>query len=150
MATVSPEDCWSYSLTLPHDPRSAHVARVTLRAVVQSHGLTHLADVTELVASELVANTYLHSDGPAEIRLRRVGAECVRISVWDTNPDIPEPFARPVRLGKGRVPAVDVEAAGGRGLLIVRRLAEAWGSWSAGRAFPGVPGKMLWCEVGRQ
>ncbi|GHF45977.1 hypothetical protein GCM10010218_29010 [Streptomyces mashuensis] len=150
MADASPENPWSYSLTLPHDARSARIARLTLRGVVESHGLDELADVVELVVSELVTNAYLHSDGPAEIRLKLVGPSTVRISVWDTSPDIPEPFMRPVKLGRGAVPAVDTDADGGRGLLVVRRCAGNWGSWGLDEDFPGLTGKLLWCEVGRE
>ncbi len=148
MATVSPENPWSYSLTLPHDPRSARIARITLRGVMESHGMDELADVTELVVSELVTNAYLYSDGPAEIRLRQVHEDNIRISIWDTNPDIPTAFERRhTRPGTHNVPEIDLEAACGRGLLIVRLCAEAWGSWSVDKAFPGLAGKMLWCEL---
>ncbi|MCC3778527.1 ATP-binding protein [Streptomyces sp. UNOB3_S3] len=147
MATVSPENRWSYSLTLPHDPRSARIARLTLRGAVESHGMGELADVTELVVSELVTNSYLYSDGPTEVRLKKVTDERVRISVWDGNPEVPSPFERPVILGKGRIPEIDPEAPRGRGLRIVRLCADNWGSWSGDQDYLGVRGKLLWCEV---
>ncbi|MDT0452327.1 ATP-binding protein [Streptomyces hesseae] len=147
MATVSPENRWSYSLTLPHDPRSARVARITLRSAVESHGMDELADVTELVVSELVTNSYLYSDGPTEVRLKYVADDRLRISVWDRNPEVPAAFERPVHLGKGRIPEIDPEASRGRGLRVVRLCADNWGSWSASAAYLGLQGKLLWCEV---
>ncbi|MEU8585150.1 ATP-binding protein [Streptomyces abikoensis] len=147
MATVSPENRWSYSLTLPHDPRSARIARLTLRGAVESHGMGELADVTELVTSELVTNAYLYSDGPTDVRIKYVADDRVRISVWDRNPEVPAPFERPVVQGKGRIPEIDPEAPRGRGLRIVRLCADNWGSWSAGASYLGFQGKLLWCEV---
>lgn len=150
MATVSPENPWSYSLNLPHDPRSPRVARLTLRGVLDSHGLRRLADVAELLVSELVTNSYLHSRGPAELRIKQVTGGALRVSVWDTNPEIPAPFDTPTRRRRSAPVPCDTEATRGRGLLIVRMCADSWGSWSIGEAFPGVTGKLLWCEVGRR
>ncbi|MFI9204983.1 ATP-binding protein [Streptomyces sp. NPDC053048] len=149
MATVSPENPWFYSLTMARDPRAARIARLTLRGVMASHDMDDLSDLVELLASELVTNSYLHSDGPAELRVRQVDGDNVRISVWDTNPEVPAPFDRPVWRGKLSAPAFDPEATCGRGLLLVRLCANSWGSWSIGESFPGVTGKLLWCEVGR-
>ncbi|GHC70062.1 ATP-binding protein [Streptomyces cinnamoneus] len=151
MATVSPENRWSYSLTLPHDPRSARVARITLRGMLENHGMDELADVTTLIASELVTSSYLSTDGPAEVRLKQVAADRVRISLWDKSPEIPAPFDRPARLPR-RKPGSDVDVANSpdTGLLIVRQCAASWGSWSVGEEFPGVTGKLLWCELNRE
>ncbi|MFK4183230.1 hypothetical protein ACI2L4_04300 [Streptomyces sparsogenes] len=49
----NPENPWSYSLRLPHDPRAAAIARTTLRAVLARHGMGELADPATLVASDL-------------------------------------------------------------------------------------------------
>ncbi|MEU5053481.1 ATP-binding protein [Streptomyces sp. NPDC021096] len=151
MATVSPENRWSYSLILPHDPRSVRIARLALRGVLESHGMGELADVAELVVSEFVTNSYLSADGPAEVRLKEVGDGRIRISVWDTSPEIPAQFERPGRRGKGAPPwPADGEGGvddGTSGLSIVRHCAESWGSWSLRQSLPGVAGKLLWCEV---
>ncbi|MFC4513728.1 ATP-binding protein [Streptomyces ehimensis] len=147
MATVSPENRWSYSLTLPNDPRSARVARITSRGAVETHGMGELADVTELVVSELVTNSYLYSDGPIEVRLKYVADDRLRIRVWDRNPEVPLAFERPVRCGKGLIPEIDPEASRGRDLRIVRLCADNWGSWSGSATYPGLQGKLLWCEV---
>jgi anti-sigma regulatory factor (Ser/Thr protein kinase) len=97
MLTVSPSECegpptWAYALQLPHDARAARIARVTLRAVLAGHGMAQLQDNAELLASELVTNAYRYSDGPAGLRLRGLGGDRLRVSVWDTNPHIPPPF----------------------------------------------------------
>ncbi|MEU1308966.1 ATP-binding protein [Streptomyces cinnamoneus] len=147
MATVSPENRWSYSLTLPHDPRSARVARITLRGVLESHGMDELADVTELIVNELVTSSYLNAEGPAEVRLKQVTTDRVRVSLWDKSPEIPAPFDRPARLPRRNVTTgMDPDT----GLLIVRQCAASWGTWSVGEEFPGVTGKLLWCELNRE
>ena len=149
MVTVSPSECeasqaWAYSLQLPHDPRAARIARVTLRAVLAGHDMTQLQDTAELLASELVTNAYRYSSGPATLRLSGLARTRLRVSVWDANPHIPPPFdkrSRPV----GPVPA---EADGGRGLFLVCHYAQAWGGCPIGDELYGVRGKLLWCEVG--
>lgn len=147
MATVSPENRWSYSLILPHDPRSARIARLTLRGVLESHGMDELADVAELVVSEFVTNSYLSTEGPTEVRLKEAGDGRIRISVWDTSPEIPAQFERPGRRGKGAAPGTADVTENGGGLSIVRLCAESWGSWALRQSLPGVAGKLLWCEV---
>ncbi|MFI5678254.1 ATP-binding protein [Streptomyces cellulosae] len=151
MATVSPSECetfptWAYALQLPHDARAARVARVTLRAVLAGHGMSQLQETAELLASELVTNAYRYSDGPAALRLRGLGGDRLRVSVWDTNPHIPPPFdnrSQPLC-------PVPAEAAGGRGLFLVRHYAENWGGYPLGDDLFGRGGKLLWCEVGSE
>ncbi|MEK8144533.1 ATP-binding protein [Streptomyces sp. M10(2022)] len=68
---------------------------MTLRAVLDGHGLGELTDTAELLVCELVTNAYRYSDGHATLRLRRMEGKRLRIGVWDTNPVIPAPFDRP-------------------------------------------------------
>ncbi|MFG3088316.1 ATP-binding protein [Streptomyces antibioticus] len=150
MVTVSPSECeggstWAYSLQLPHDPRAARIARVTLRAVLAGHGMSELKDTAEVLATELVTNAYRHSTGPATLRLRGIGRGRIRVSVWDANPYIPSPFDR--RSGASRPAPVDAEAEGGRGLFLVCHYAEAWGGHPLGGDRRGPRGKLLWCEI---
>ncbi|MDQ0788680.1 ATP-binding protein [Streptomyces sp. B3I8] len=134
MVTVAPprsevSPSWAYALHLPRDARAVRIARVTLRAVLAGHGMGQLIDNAELLTSELVTNAYRHSDGPAFLRLRGPeNGRRVRVSVWDSNPYIPPPFDR--RPGLPR--HVPPEAHGGRGLLLVRHYAEAWGGYPLG------------------
>ncbi|WP_329217286.1 ATP-binding protein [Streptomyces sp. NBC_01485] len=152
MVTVSPSECeavptWAYVLQLPHDPRGARIARVTLRAVLAGHGMVQLQDSAELLATELVTNAYRHSTGPATLRLRGLGRSRLRVSVWDANPHIPPPFDK--RSGSIHLPAsASVEAEGGRGLFLVCHYAETWGGYPLGGSPSGGGGKLLWCEVG--
>lgn len=152
MVTVSPphtsecetEPTWAYTLQLPHDPRAARIARVTLRAVLAGHSMSRLVDIAELLASELVTNAYRHSTGPAGLRLRGLGGGRLRMSVWDANPHIPPPFDT----SPGRLRPVPVEADGGRGLFLVCQYADAWGGYPLGDDLFGRGGKLLWCELG--
>lgn len=103
MATVMPP--WAYTLQLPQDPRGPGIARATLRTVLLVHGMRDLIDTAELLASELVTNAYRHSSGSYSLRLRGAGRNRVRVGVWDSNPEIPAPFAercpgRAVRIGR--------------------------------------------------
>ncbi|WP_345560279.1 ATP-binding protein [Streptomyces plumbiresistens] len=149
MVTVSPSECetsppWAYALQLPHDARATRIARVTLRAVLAGHGMDQLQERAELLTSELVTNAYRYSDGPAALRLRGLGGDRLRVSVWDTNPDIPPPFDQPSR----PLRPVPATAAGGRGLFLVCHYAQTWGGYPLGDDLFGRGGKLLWCEVG--
>lgn len=145
MATVAPPHPWTYALRLPHDPRAARVARMTVRAVLTGHERREAVDVVELLTSELVANAYRHTKGPASLRLTGLGDGRLRVGVWDTHPHIPAPFDRP----PGEWPPVaPLDAVGGRGLLLVRAYADSWGGWSLGAGALGRrAGKLLWFEV---
>jgi anti-sigma regulatory factor (Ser/Thr protein kinase) len=149
MVTVSPSKCeasptWAYALQLPHDPRAASIARVTLRAVLAGHGMCQLQDPAELLASELVTNAYRYATGPATLSLCGLARGRLRLSVWDANPHIPPPFDK----RSGPLCTVPGEADGGRGLLLVCHYADAWGGYPLGDDLFGRGGKLLWCEVG--
>lgn len=98
------------------------------------------SDAVALVVAELAANSVLHGRVPGrdfELRLRcdhAVGV--VRVEVSDTHRGCPVP----TRPGPGTAEP-DVDAEGGRGLLLVAAVAERWGV--EGR--PG-PGKTVWAE----
>ncbi|MFI7294366.1 ATP-binding protein [Streptomyces sp. NPDC050121] len=143
MVTVAPPDVWVYALRLPHDPRAARVARMTVRAALGGHGMGEVLDVVELLTSEMVANVYLHTDGPASLRLTAPGDGRLRVGVWDSHPYIPAPFAKPPG---DRLSPVPVDGEGGRGLYLVQEYADWWGGWALGRG----AGKLLWFEVGGQ
>ena len=146
MATVAPPNTWSYALRLPHDPRAARVARMTVRAALNGHGLPELLNTTELLTSELVTNAYRHTKGPASLRLTALGEGRLRVGVWDNSPHIPAPFDKPPG---DRIPPAPTDAEGGRGLLLVREYASSWGGWPLGDGLLGRgAGKLLWFEVG--
>ena len=102
------DEAWEYTLGIPHDPRAVAVSRHTLRLALAAHGLPHVGDVAELLASELIGNAVRHTKGPAALRVRWVGG-VLRIGAWDADPTPPAP-----PLGA----ALDVER--GRGLELVR------------------------------
>lgn len=103
-------------------------------------------DTLSQVACELVTNAYLHTKGPASLRLTSLGDGRLRGGVWDSHPHIPAPFAKPP---EDRVPRASVGADGGRGLYLVQEYADSWGGWTLGDDLLGRgAGKLLWFEVG--
>ncbi|MEU3725105.1 ATP-binding protein [Streptomyces sp. NPDC031705] len=88
------------------------------------------AEDVMLLVSEVVANACLHGGGPGALVLDCTEGR-LRIEVTDSNP------AAPALPARGKDPA----KPGGHGLMIVDRLARAWGSR------PGVIGKCVWLEV---
>jgi anti-sigma regulatory factor (Ser/Thr protein kinase) len=138
-----PEEFWAYTLQLPRDERAVRVARVTLRAVLDTYDLGRAKDLAVLLASELVTHAMRYSDGPAWMRLSKREETRVRIGVWDSNPTIPKPFL------DGLDPPPDAWGTeDGRGLLMVRQCSDAWGGHVLGRQRSGPIGKLLWFEVG--
>ncbi|MFG3017017.1 ATP-binding protein [Streptomyces sp. NPDC048254] len=148
MGTVSLPDTWAYALRLPHDPRAARVARMTVRAALGGHGRHEILDLVELLTSELVTNAYRHTDGPASLRLTALPDGRLRVGVWDSHPRVPAPFGAPP---SDRVPLAPVDAEEGRGLRLVQEYADSWGGWSIGDGGPldRGAGKLLWFEVDR-
>ncbi|MFJ9154240.1 ATP-binding protein [Streptomyces sp. NPDC102270] len=108
--------------------------------------MAHVLNRVELLTSELVTNAYLHTKGPAPLRLTALGEGRLRVGVWDSHPYIPAPFARHPG---DRVPPAPAGDLGGRGLFLVQELADSWGGWSLedGLLDRGA-GKLLWFEVG--
>lgn len=120
-------------------------ARLHARNVLWEWGLNALAEDAELVVSELVTNAVAAaqrrafqassaepSTGPVPIWLALSSdRQAVVIQAWDANPD--PPIAR----------CGDLDADGGRGLLIVRALAETW-NWYRPR---GSGGKTVWAVI---
>ncbi|MFF2507373.1 ATP-binding protein [Streptomyces sp. NPDC058067] len=125
---------WEYTLYIPHDARAIPISRRTLRLILTAHDLPRIAEVAELLATELVSNALRHTKGPAALRLRWTGL-ILRIGVWDADPTPPTP---PLH-----VAAADAEA--GRGLTLVRGCADGWGWYPL--TSTGDTGKYVWCEL---
>ena len=83
----------------------------------------------ESIVGELAANAVLHARSRFTLSLYNRG-DRVQIEVTDANPRLPA------------VALVPTDALSGRGLIIVERLARAWGV----RVQPG-EGKVIWAEV---
>ncbi|MGY1500400.1 ATP-binding protein [Streptomyces sp. QTS52] len=146
MVTVALPDTWVYALRLPHDPRAARVARMTVRAALNGHGMHEVVDIVELLTSELVTNAYRHTKGPASLRLTALGCGRLRTGVWDTSSHIPAPFDKPTG---DRVTPAPTDAVSGRGLLLIQEYADSWGGWPLGDGLlDRGAGKLLWFEVG--
>ncbi|MFB8203440.1 ATP-binding protein, partial [Kitasatospora purpeofusca] len=117
----------------PPAPEAVPAARWLVGAIVREWGVPLPDDALrdlELCASEVIANALLHTgDRCAVTVLRRPGR--LRVEVTDRCPALPQ-------RERG------VEETGGRGLLLVEVLAEAWG-W-----YPQGDGKVVWFELPEQ
>lgn len=104
-----------FEVSLPRDRACAAIAR----RLVERHfsfelGPGAMADVKQ-VTTELVENAYRHGEGEIRLRLQRRD-ERVRVEVID------EGLSAAIRVRRSRF------GAGGQGLLLVDRLASAWGT----------------------
>jgi anti-sigma regulatory factor (Ser/Thr protein kinase) len=114
-------------------PGAIPFARRHTRDVLVEWGLRDLAENSELVVTELVANAVAASRQAASpVRLWLVSDwDRVLIVVWDAVPTPPD------RVSAG------CEAESGRGLMLVDALSEQWG-WCPGA---GNDGKFVWAAV---
>ncbi|MGA5192997.1 ATP-binding SpoIIE family protein phosphatase [Streptomyces exfoliatus] len=111
---------------LPQEGRAASVARGLVTEQLAAWDLAELADVCELVVSELVGNALRYGNGPGELRLLR--GERLVVEVSDTGPDLPQ------------IQHADLSDEGGRGLQLINMLCRRWGSCRT------VTGKVVWAE----
>ncbi|WP_392674436.1 SpoIIE family protein phosphatase [Streptomyces sp. LN785] len=113
-----------------NDPEALISSRHMIRAAVRAWGAKERADEVELAADELITNALMHTDGGAIVTIRVLtGPERrLRVDVEDRSSALP----RPRDAGDSGV--------SGRGLMLVDRLADAWGVESRGS------GKCVWCE----
>jgi sigma-B regulation protein RsbU (phosphoserine phosphatase) len=104
-------------LELPPDPTAPGLARSFVARALASPGQEELQEVGQLLVSELVTNAVVHAASAVEIELERdADAVTVRVRDADTGPLV-------MRAGGGS--ELD---EGGRGFVLVDRLAEAWGT----------------------
>ncbi|MFD3514095.1 ATP-binding protein [Streptomyces sp. NPDC058657] len=129
-------DPWQYELRFPCDPRGPRVARTTLRAVLDAHGLGELIDRAALLTSELATNSVQHTRSPAAVRLHWL-FPVLRVSVMDLSPELP----RILR------PAPSAHDETGRGLTLLDRLADRWGGCATSDGPFGGGGKTMWFEL---
>lgn len=104
-------------LELPATPAAASVARLFVRCLCEEWGVGTVADVAELLSSELVTNAVIHANSAIELEAARSAAS-LRVDVRDVGPGS-------VSADRARTPSS--EAEGGRGLAIVASLASEWG-----------------------
>ncbi len=111
-------------------PEAAGHARRFTRRALRAWGVPRDAmDVPLLVVSELVTNALVHTDGRVRLDLTLINHR-LRVVVTDASPRTP---VKPTSLGW--------EATGGRGILLVEAMSEAWGT------LPVSGGKQVWSEV---
>jgi anti-sigma regulatory factor (Ser/Thr protein kinase) len=113
---------------LPCEGRSAGLARSYVRETLGAWGQSQLADTAALLVSELVTNAVLHARTPLHLSLR-LHPNRVRVEVGDGNPAQPA-MQKP-----------DPLSPGGRGLVLVDRLAPTWGVEER------AAGKVVWFEL---
>ena len=118
----------STAVTLDCQALSVGAARRTVRSFLRGHGVDGVEDVASLLVSELVTNAVLHARTAVGLRIAAVG-DRLRVEVSDGS------RARPVRQ------EFRPEATGGRGLLLLDRLAASWDV----RRTPD--GKTVWFEL---
>ncbi|MEU1124047.1 ATP-binding SpoIIE family protein phosphatase, partial [Streptomyces sp. NPDC005899] len=111
---------------LPETGNPASVARGLVTEQLGRWGLADLADVTELVVSELVGNAMRYGGGPGRLRLLR--GERLLVELADTGPDLPQ------------IQHAGESDEGGRGLQLINLLCRRWGSCRT------ATGKVVWAE----
>ncbi|MFB7635413.1 ATP-binding protein [Streptomyces sp. NPDC056149] len=139
-----------FAMRFTSTPRGARLARRLASHRLDEWGYPYDGEVNEVVSAvvgELAANAVLHGHVPGRdfaLRLTGFGAADrlgFRVEVSDTRGErLPT-----VTWGRGAGAAADGcdgLAEGGHGLLIVGRLAAAWGVVPR----PGGPGKTVWAE----
>ena len=116
-----------YVLPLPRSPDSVGRARSAIReALVGLPG--DVAEVSALLANELVANAIAHGEGSISMATE-IRSDCVRVVVTDEGTVLPV------------LQETNPTAESGRGLSIVSALATRWGVDLGG------PGKSVWFEL---
>lgn len=91
------------------------------------------------MASELLTNAHLHTQGPYALRVLPMECGRLRVAVRDTDPRVPYGFRAE--------PAVPPEGAeGGRGLRLARACADSVGVSVLRELGASKGGKLLWAE----
>lgn len=112
---------------VPSDPAAVGRVRAAVTRQLTEWGLMELEFATELILSELVTNAVRYGSGP--IRVRLLYDRTLICEVSDASSTSP------------RLRHAAEEDEGGRGLFLVGRLADRWGT----RYTPG--GKVIWAEL---
>lgn len=102
-------------LVLPAVPRGVPVSRQLVREICRLLDLDRVADVAELLASEVVTNAVRHAVTASVRVLVAVRRGQLMVSVADQDSNLPT-----MRWG-------DLDGLGGRGLHLLDSLADSWG-----------------------
>jgi len=118
------------TMLTPH-PTSVGAARRFVRDVLMSRQVSDgVVDTVELLTGEVVTNAIVHGRSGPQLAVE-VDDHVVRVAVRDLSPELPVR-----RLGR-------VDDVSGRGVIIIEKLASAWG---VEREDNGA--KRVWFEVG--
>ncbi|MFE2101490.1 SpoIIE family protein phosphatase [Streptomyces sp. NPDC059468] len=111
-------------------PEAVRHARRFTRRTLRTWGVAaDTMDTALLVVSELVTNALVHTDGQVRLDLSLVNHR-LRLAVADASPRSPLKNTN-----------VGWEATGGRGILLVEAVSEAWGT------VPVSGGKQVWADI---
>ncbi|WP_158239676.1 ATP-binding protein [Streptomyces carminius] len=127
----------TYAMRAPNLPETAKVARDMVAGLLDATGHPALTEMARLLVSELVSNVHLHTGVPLLTLEAAVRDGRLTVSVRDGEPG----FAPP----SPRAGAASDDDEHGRGLLLVRELASAWGTVRHGGPCP--TGKSVWFEL---
>lgn len=119
----------SCALVLPALRSSPKEARNFAKRMVRLWRLDHLTEPVELIVSELVTNAVVHAKSDVRVWLRCVNGRRLRVEVSDAS-------HKKIRR---RLPMASDPS--GRGLWIVSRMADRWGTDTAAE------GKTVWVEL---
>ncbi len=114
------------SWTLEREATAVREARVLTRTTLADWDLDNVADTVVLLVSELVTNAVRHAAGPIELRMLR--ATTLLCEVADRDNQLPN------------MCEIDELDEFGRGLRLVDRLTQRWGTCRTGT------GKVVWFE----
>src|SRR5690606_17456419 len=104
----------SLTTTLATRPESVPEGRAFLTGALDAWGCGEKADDARLLVSELLTNAVQQVKGPVSLNVCRTAAD-VTVEVGDGSPGLPEPRR------------ADEDEECGRGLNLVRVLADSWG-----------------------
>ncbi|MFF3906217.1 SpoIIE family protein phosphatase [Streptomyces sp. NPDC001848] len=125
MAMLPLRESW----TVWRVPEAVRHARRFTRRTLRSWDVPEETDTVLLVVSELVTNALVHTDGQVRLDLT-LSNHRVRVAVADSSPRTP---VKPTSIGW--------EATGGRGILLVEAMSDAWGT------LPVSGGKQVWADI---
>ena len=118
------------TILLPGDVTTPAAARRFVRAALESIEADQvIIETAELLTDELVTNAIVHAQSKSYLFVRAL-KDTVRVEVSDPDDRLPS------------IANTDTDALSGRGLIIVKGLASAWG---VERATNG--GKTVWFEL---
>src|SRR5262249_39477451 len=120
------------TIALGADANSPAVARYFVTQTCATWGVTRLAKLATLIASELVTNAVVHARTPSVMGLQ-LRPTALHIPVRDGDP---RPMHRPI---PGATGAHNRDH--GRGLLILDAMADGWGCLST------ATGKVVWATI---